>query len=56
MMQNSLTLSADDVQSRIDAGKQYVVRIKIEPNEEVHGNGDGFNGLPGLVKYGSGEQ
>lgn len=36
MMQNSLTLSAEEVQSRIDAGKQYVVRIKIEPNEEVH--------------------
>ncbi|MDP4201348.1 MAG: glutamate--tRNA ligase [Bacteroidota bacterium] len=36
MMQNSLTLSSEEVLSRINTGKQYVVRIKIEPNEEVH--------------------
>lgn len=35
MMQNSLTLSADEVKYRIEQGEQYVVRIKIEPNEEV---------------------
>lgn len=35
-MQNSLTLSAGEVDKRIAAGEQYVVRIKIEPNEEVH--------------------
>ena len=35
LMQNSLTLSADQVQARIDEGQQYVVRIKIEPNQDV---------------------
>lgn len=34
-MRNSLTLSAEEVTSLIDAGNQYVVRIKIEPNEDV---------------------
>lgn len=37
-MRNSLTLSAEEVQSLIDEGKQYVVRFKIEPNEDVHVN------------------
>lgn len=32
---NSLTLSADEVQRRIEAGEKYVVRIKIEPNEDI---------------------
>lgn len=35
MMQNSLTLSAEEVQRRIADGENYVVRIKIEPNQEV---------------------
>lgn len=35
-MRNSLTLPADEVQSLIDAGTQYVVRAKIEPNEDIH--------------------
>jgi len=35
IMTNSLTLAADEVKARINAGEQYVVRIKIEPNEEV---------------------
>jgi len=35
LMTNSLTLSADEVENRINAGAQYVVRIKIEPNEDV---------------------
>jgi len=35
LMTNSLTLSSDEIQSRIDAGEQYVVRIKIEPNEDI---------------------
>ncbi len=35
LMKNSLTLSADQVKSRIENGEQYVVRIKIEPNEDV---------------------
>lgn len=35
MMTNSLTLSEEDVSGRIEKGEQYVVRIKIEPNEEI---------------------
>lgn len=35
LMRNSLTLSSDEVQSLIDAGTNYVVRFKIEPNEDV---------------------
>lgn len=35
-MRNSLTLSEEDVKSLIDSGEKYVVRIKIEPNEDVH--------------------
>lgn len=34
-MRNSLTLTAQEVQSLIDAGNQYVVRVKIEPNENI---------------------
>ncbi len=34
-MRNSLTLSKDEVQGLIDRGNQYVVRFKIEPNEDV---------------------
>ncbi|MBN2765253.1 MAG: glutamate--tRNA ligase [Paludibacteraceae bacterium] len=35
LMTNSLTLSADEVKSRIANGDQYVVRIKIEPNRDI---------------------
>jgi len=35
LMTNSLTLSPVEVKSRIEKGEQYVVRIKIEPNEEI---------------------
>ena len=35
-MCNSLTLSESEVKSLIDEGNRYVVRIKIEPNEEIH--------------------
>ncbi|MDD3321952.1 MAG: glutamate--tRNA ligase [Paludibacter sp.] len=35
MMSNSLTLTAEEVNSRIENGEQYVVRIKIEPNQEI---------------------
>ena len=35
LMTNSLTLNADDVKNRIEKGEQYVVRIKIEPNQEI---------------------
>ena len=34
-MRNSLTLSKEEVDALIAAGNQYVVRFKIEPNEEV---------------------
>lgn len=35
LMSNSLTLAADEVKARIEKGEQYVVRIKIEPNEDI---------------------
>jgi glutamyl-tRNA synthetase len=34
-MRNSLTLSQKEIEDWIDAGKQYVVRIKIEPNQTI---------------------
>lgn len=34
-MRNSLTMSSDEVENLINAGTQYVVRFKIEPNEEI---------------------
>ncbi len=34
-MRNSLTLSKDEVDVLIASGHQYVVRFKVEPNEEV---------------------
>lgn len=37
-MRNSLTLSAEETKALIDAGHQYVVRVKIEPNEDIHVN------------------
>ena len=37
-MRNSLTLSAEETRALMDAGNQYVVRVKIEPNEDVHVN------------------
>lgn len=38
LMRNSLTLSAEEVEKLIESGEQYVVRFKIEPNEDVHVN------------------
>ncbi len=35
-MVNSLTLPADEVKARMDAGEKYVVRFLVEPNEDVH--------------------
>ncbi len=35
LMTNSLVLSKEETQSLIDAGQQYVVRIKIEPDQQV---------------------
>lgn len=35
-MRNSLTLPADEAEALIQAGTQYVVRFKIEPNEDIH--------------------
>jgi glutamyl-tRNA synthetase len=34
-MKNSLTLSADEVKNRIDAGENYVVRLKVPLKEEI---------------------
>lgn len=34
-MQNSLVLSKDEVQAKIDKGEPYVIRIKLPRNEEV---------------------
>ena len=34
-MRNSLTLPADEVRRLIDSGARYVVRIRIEPNEDI---------------------
>ena len=35
-MRNALTLPKEEVDKLIAEGKQYVVRFKIEPNEDVH--------------------
>ena len=35
-MVNSLTLSKEEVEARIEAGEKYVVRFKVEPNIGVH--------------------
>ena len=37
-MRNSLTLPKEEVEALIADGKQYVVRFKIEPNEDIHVN------------------
>lgn len=37
-MRNSLTLPKEEVDALIASGHQYVVRFKIEPNEDVHVN------------------
>lgn len=37
-MRNSLSLSKDEVDALLASGHQYVVRIKIEPGEDVHVN------------------
>ena len=38
LMRNSLSLSAEEVQALIEAGHHYVVRVKIEPDEDIHVN------------------
>ncbi|MBQ7997047.1 MAG: glutamate--tRNA ligase [Paludibacteraceae bacterium] len=35
-MRNSLTMSAEEVKALMDKGEKYVVRFKVEPNEDVH--------------------
>ncbi|MDR3253044.1 MAG: glutamate--tRNA ligase [Tannerella sp.] len=35
-MRNSLTMTAGEVQSLIDRGERHVVRIKVEPEEQIH--------------------
>lgn len=37
-MNNSLVLSAQEVENRIARGDQYVIRMKISPDEDVHVN------------------
>ena len=37
-MRNSLTLSKEETEALIAEGKQYVVRFKIEPGEDIHVN------------------
>lgn len=37
-MRNSLSLTKDEVDALLASGHQYVVRIKIEPGEDVHVN------------------
>ena len=36
LMRNSLTMPQEQVEALIASGAQYVVRFKIEPNEDVH--------------------
>ena len=38
MMRNSLTMPEEEVDALIAEGKQYVVRFKIEPNEDIRVN------------------
>lgn len=35
-LKNSLTLSAEEVKTRMEAGEHYAVRLKVPENEEVH--------------------
>ena len=44
LMRNSLTLGPDETQRLIDEGRQYTVRFKIEPGQEVRVN-DMIRGL-----------
>ena len=37
-MRNSLTMPKEEVDALIAEGRQYVVRFKIEPDEDVHVN------------------
>ncbi|MDR3193854.1 MAG: glutamate--tRNA ligase [Tannerella sp.] len=37
-MRNALTLSPGEVKALIDAGQQYVVRIRVEPDEDIRVN------------------
>jgi glutamyl-tRNA synthetase len=35
-MRNSLTMPAEEVKRLVDGGEKYVVRFKVEPDEDVH--------------------
>ena len=37
-MKNSLTLSAEETQARLDSGEPYVIRMKIMPKEDIRFN------------------
>ncbi|MFK7806429.1 MAG: glutamate--tRNA ligase [Saprospiraceae bacterium] len=49
-MKNSLTLSEEEVQQRLDSGDPYVIRIKVLPGEDVLVNDQ----IKGQVKFDSG--
>lgn len=35
-LSNGLTLSAEEVKSRLDAGAPFVIRLKVDPGREIH--------------------
>jgi glutamyl-tRNA synthetase len=35
-MKNSLTLSSEEVKKKLEAGEQYVIRLKVPVNKEIH--------------------
>ncbi len=37
-MKNSLTLSAEETQQRLESGEAYVIRIKVQPKEDIRFN------------------
>lgn len=39
-MKNALTLPADEVQRRIDAGENYVIRLKVDPDQTIEFDDD----------------
>lgn len=49
-MKNSLTLSAEEVKTKIENGEDYVIRIKIDPRQEIRFN-DAIRGW--VVVHGS---
>jgi glutamyl-tRNA synthetase len=48
-LKNSLTISGEEVQQKLNSGEHYVIRIKIPENEEIHVN----DLIRGLVTFSS---